>query len=106
MLSLLPLSTTYQPGMVGAQLLVSPVAMMEQLQWLVAGADSPMRPPVLYAAVCNCCCSCPCVHENFYSNQRWCCGDSAHIDIGRAAFKKVSTLRHSQAGIVCQIIIC
>lgn len=42
--------------------------------------------------LCPCCCrvcSCPCVHANYYSNQRWCCSDSPHIDLGRDAFKKV-----------------
>lgn len=30
---------------------------------------------------------CPCFHENYASNQRWCCGDSLpHIDLGAAAF--------------------
>lgn len=33
--------------------------------------------------------SCPCVHANYYSNQRWCCGDMQRVDLGRAAFKKV-----------------
>lgn len=34
--------------------------------------------------------SCPCVHQNFYSNQRWCCGDAAHIDLSHDVFKMVS----------------
>lgn len=36
------------------------------------------------------CHSCPCVHANFYSNQRWCCGDMQHIDISEEVFKMVS----------------
>lgn len=34
--------------------------------------------------------SCPCVHANYYSNQRWCCGDMEHIDISQDVFKMVS----------------
>ena len=34
--------------------------------------------------------SCPCVHANYYSNQRWCCGDMEHIDISEDVFKMVS----------------
>jgi len=37
-------------------------------------------------------CSCPCVHENFYSNQRWCCGDMDHLDISEDAFALVSAV--------------
>eukprot|EP00878_Enallax_costatus_P046101 GHUV01055698.1.p1 GENE.GHUV01055698.1~~GHUV01055698.1.p1 ORF type:complete len:126 (+),score=13.99 GHUV01055698.1:499-876(+) len=33
--------------------------------------------------------ACPCVHANFYSNQRWCCGDENHIDLGRKAYAEV-----------------
>jgi hypothetical protein len=30
--------------------------------------------------------ACPCQHSNYASNQRWCCGDVPHIDLGAEAF--------------------
>jgi len=48
------------------------------------GAGRETDPPTALVKIVD---RCPCVHENYASNQRWCCGDGPpHIDLGEEAF--------------------
>jgi hypothetical protein len=51
--------------------------------------------------------SCPCFHDNYASNQRWCCGDVPHIDLGEEAFefladKKKGVIRARWRRVDCE----
>ena len=48
-----------------------------------AAALLPSDPPTVVVKIVD---ACPCVHDNYASNQRWCCGDQPHIDLGASAF--------------------
>lgn len=50
--------------------------------------------------------SCPCIHQNAYSNRRWCCGDMKHIDLGRAAFKQLAPERWGVIGLKWRVVSC
>lgn len=61
----------------------------------------PTCPARLTIRLLLCAHSCPCVHPNYYSNQRWCCGDAPHMDLSQDVFKMVSTV-----GVVRRVLTC
>jgi hypothetical protein len=72
-----------------------------------AHRDTPLsnvQPPACNSTSMHCrplpMCSCPCVHANWYSNKRWCCGDMLHLDLGREVFKEVGD------AAVCAVDVC
>ncbi|GBF90955.1 hypothetical protein Rsub_03810 [Raphidocelis subcapitata] len=50
--------------------------------------------------------SCPCIHQNAYSNRRWCCGDMKHVDLGRAAFKALADEKWGVIGLRWRYVDC
>jgi hypothetical protein len=53
--------------------------------------------------------SCPCVHANYYSNKRWCCGDNGgtpHLDLSTEAFRKIARTSDGVAAIRYRRVAC
>ncbi|WIA30234.1 hypothetical protein OEZ86_000325 [Tetradesmus obliquus] len=50
--------------------------------------------------------ACPCVHQNFYSNKRWCCGDMRHLDLGRKAFQELASENWGVIGLKFREVDC
>ncbi|KXZ56866.1 hypothetical protein GPECTOR_1g781 [Gonium pectorale] len=51
--------------------------------------------------------ACPCRYpNNQYSNQRWCCGDVAHLDISQEAFSQLANLGIGVIGLSYREVDC
>eukprot|EP01025_Chloroclados_australasicus_P005131 TRINITY_DN11455_c0_g1_i1.p1 TRINITY_DN11455_c0_g1~~TRINITY_DN11455_c0_g1_i1.p1 ORF type:complete len:540 (+),score=63.16 TRINITY_DN11455_c0_g1_i1:199-1818(+) len=51
--------------------------------------------------------TCPCYYaENFYSNQRWCCGDMDHFDLSVWAFEKLADMKWGVIGMSYREVPC
>lgn len=51
--------------------------------------------------------SCPCNKaDNYYSNQRWCCGDMDHLDLSIWAFEKLADTKWGVIGLQYREVSC